>query len=163
MIRHNIVKHASHRALRHGKARSLRIGAVAHQCQHAFLSNLSETLQINGVPKDRRIIHLEVSRMNDNSRRGINSQSGSIHNAVICLNKLDSKCSQIDRLPMLNHLPLGLIEQIVLAKLVLNKTDGQLGCIDGNIDFLQNIGKSTDVILMSVGDHKALDLLNVVL
>ena len=42
MLRKNIVEGLSHGALGHGKARPLRVGAVAHQSQNAFLSQLSQ-------------------------------------------------------------------------------------------------------------------------
>ena len=69
MLRENIVKCHTDCSLRRGKARSFRICAVAHQCQNAFLSKLRKTLQINGIPEYRCVIHFKITCMHDNSRR----------------------------------------------------------------------------------------------
>ena len=49
----------------------------------------------------------------------------------------------------------------MLFKLVCDKSQCQLCRIDRHVDFLQYIRKSTDMILMSVRDHKAFDLGNI--
>ena len=69
MLRKNIVEGFSHGALGHRKARPLRIGAVTHQSQNAFLSQLSKTLEIDGITENRRIVHLEISRMDHDACR----------------------------------------------------------------------------------------------
>ena len=80
---------------------------------------------------------------------------------MVRLDKLDPERPQIDGLAVLNHLALHMVQHVVLFELMLDQTDGQLRGIDRHIDFLQNIGQCADVILMSMGDHKALYLVDV--
>ena len=100
MLCKQIIDGFSNGPLGHGKPFALRIGTVAHQSQHAFFTDLRKSLKINGITKYRRIIHLEISRMNNNAGRRINSQSRSICDTVICLDKFNTKTAQIDRLSM---------------------------------------------------------------
>ena len=69
VLRENQVERPADGLLRHRKSRPLRVRAVAHQGQHTFLSDLGKTLQINGITEYRRVIYLEIARMNDCSGR----------------------------------------------------------------------------------------------
>ena len=51
----------------------------------------------------------------------------------------------------------------MLLELVFNYTHCKPCCIYGYIEFMQNIRKSTDMVLMSVGDYKALYLVDILL
>ena len=51
----------------------------------------------------------------------------------------------------------------MLLKLALNKSHSKPCSVNGNVDLLQKIGKSADVILMSVGDNNTPDLVPVFL
>ena len=100
--------------------------------------------------------------MDNNAGRRIDCQSRSIHDTVVGLNKLNPEGDQIDGLSMLNNLPLGMINQIVLPELILNQSDGQLSGIHRNIYLFQNIRQRSNVILMPMGNHKSLYLLYII-
>ena len=68
MVGKNIVKCLPHCPLRIGEPRAFCISAVTHQRQYAFFADFPKTLQINGVPKHRRIIHFKVPGMHHNPR-----------------------------------------------------------------------------------------------
>ena len=163
MVGHDIVKYLAHSTLGHGEARPLRIGAVAHQGQYALLADLAEALQIDGVAEYRRVIHLEVSGVHDDACRRIDRQRGRVHDTVVGLDELDPEGTQVDGLAVLNHLSLHMVQHVVLLQLVLNQADGQLGGVNRYVDILQYIGQRADMILVSMGDDKALYLLNVLL
>ena len=63
--------------------------------------------------------------------------------------------------PCFTSFELGGTHQIVLFEFVCDQTQCQFGGIDRYIDFLQYIRKGSDMILMSMCDHKALDLGNI--
>ena len=46
---------------------------------------------------------------------------------------------------------------------MLNESHSQFRSVNRHVDLLQNIGKRADMILMAVGDHKALYLVNILL
>ena len=72
---------------------------------------------------------------------------------------LDGKAAQLELVAGMNLHQLGAAQQIVLFQLVLDQADGQLGCIDGQVHLLEQVGQRADVILMAVGDYHALDLI----
>ncbi len=153
----------AYRALGLRKAFSFRVCAVAHQGQNALFPDLGKTLQVNGVTKYRGVIHFKISCVDNNARRRINSQRSCILYAVICLDEFDTKTPQIDRLSEFDHLSSGGAEHIMLLQLMLNQPDCQLGRVDRDIDFPQDIRQSSDMILMSVCNNKPFYLVNVLL
>ena len=162
MLRKDRVKGFAYCALRHGKARADRIGAVAHERQNALLSKLRKPLKVSRLSEYRRIVDLEVSRVDDDARRCENSQRGCIHDTVIGLYELHAEASQIDGLSVFNHLSLNGAQHIVLFQFMLNQPDSQLRPVYRRRNILQHVGQGADVILMSVRDHKTLHLVNIV-
>ena len=51
--------------------------------------------------------------------------------------------------------------QLVLLQAALDKRPRQTRGIDGNVEFGENVGDSADVILVTVGQHQAADLVAV--
>ncbi len=82
---------------------------------------------------------------------------------MVGFDEFHTESSQIDGLSEGNHNPLRGVHHLVLRKFVLNQSDGQLCSVNRNIDLLENIRQRSDVVLMSVCDDKALDLVDVVL
>ena len=101
--------------------------------------------------------------MHHDARRTVNRESGSVHDAVVRLDKLDTESAQIDGLSVLDHLSLHPVQKLVLPQLVLDQPYGQLRGVNRHIDLFEHIGKRTDMILMSMGNNKALHLLNIFL
>ena len=156
MLMEDRVKGASHRPLRLCKALALCVRRIAHQRQHALFAKLRKSLQIDRLSVYRRIIHLEVARMDHRSRRGMDRKRSRIHDTVVRLDKFDPELSQIDRLAELDHLALRVPEKVMLPQLILDQSHRQSRRIDRNIQLAQHIRQRADVILMSVRDHKAL-------
>ena len=113
MLGKNIIKRPAHSAFRHGKALSFRISTVAHQSQDTFLSDLCKSLQVNGIPEYRSIIHFKVSSMNYCARRRIDSQSRRVLNTVVGLDKFNPETAQINGLSVFYHLSFCSPEQIM--------------------------------------------------
>ena len=106
MIAENTLKCLANFPLCHSKARTFRIGTVAHQCQNSFFTNLTKTLQINGISVNRCIIHFKITGMHDGSCRRVNCQCSSVLNTVICLDKFHTEASKIDMLSVFNYFAL---------------------------------------------------------
>ena len=163
MLVKKIVKNFSNGALGHGKSRTLRVGAVAHQRQDAFPSDLSEALQVNGVSEYRRIIHFKVACVDYDSRRGIDRQRRRVLDTVVRLNKFNGKISQVDHLSVLHLFQFGGADKIMFLQLVGDQRKSQLRGIDRHVHFFQYIRQRADMVLMAVGDHKPLHLGNILL
>ena len=162
MITENTLKCFSDLSLCHGKSRAFCIGTVAHQRKYAFFTDLTKTLQINGISVNRCIIYFKVTGVYHGSCRRIDGQCCRILNAVICLDKLHTETSKIDVLSVFYHFTFYFIKHIVLTKFVVDNADGQLCRINRHIDLTQHIRKCSDMILMTVRDKKSLYTIDIV-
>ena len=143
--------------------RALRVGGVAHEGQDARVAELGEALQVDGIPVDRGVVDLEVSRVHDRARRGGDRQGSRIHDGVVGLDELHIELAELHDVPEGDDVPLRIVQQVVLAELVLDDAHGQAGAVDGHIDLLEDIGEGADVVLVAVGDHKGPDLVDILL
>ena len=114
MLGKQAVDRLSYGPLGHGKARPLCIGTVAHQCQNAFLSDLCESLQVDDITKDWCVVDFEISGVDDDASRGVDCQCCCICNTVVCFDKLNAECAQVDRLSVFDDFPFCGTEQVVL-------------------------------------------------
>ena len=115
VVRENLIKGLADRLLRHGKSRALSVCTVAHQRQHTFSSDLTETLQIDGISEYRCVIHLEVSGVHNNACRGVDGKRRRILNTVVRLDEFHTEAAEIDMLSVFYDLALYLGEHIVLS------------------------------------------------
>ena len=159
----NRVEGPAQRPLGGRKARPLRVRGFAQESEHALPSDLRKALQVDGIAEHRRVVHLEIARMNDSACRRIDRQRGRVHDAVIGFDKFDPKLPEIDGLSEFDHLALRAFQKVMLLQLVFNDPHGQPGGVDRDVHLLQDIGKRADMVLMPVRDHKALHLLNMIL
>ena len=133
MFRKNRIKNFSQRLFGLGKACPLCICTVAHQRKHAFFADLCESLQVNGISVNRRIIHLKVAGMDNGARRGINCERSCIHDTVVRFDIFNSELSKVNRLTELYNLALGSLYKIMLLQLIFYNTHRQFCGIDGNV------------------------------
>ncbi len=65
----DLLKYPSDRLLRARESRAQHIGRVAQQSQNALMAELTEALQIDRIAVNRRKVHLEVTRVHNDTRR----------------------------------------------------------------------------------------------
>ena len=135
MLGKQAVDRLSYGTLGHGKAGALCVGTVAHQRQDTLLSDFGESLQVDDIAKDRCVIDFEVSGVDDNARRGVDGQCCCICNTVVCFNKLNTECAQIDGLSVFDDFPFCGAEQIVLLQFVFDQANRQFGGVDRHVHF----------------------------
>ena len=112
----NRIKGLADGALRHRKSRTDRVGTVAHQRQHAFLSKLGKTLQIRRFTEYRCVIDLEIAGVDDNTSRGEDRKRRCICDTVVRLDKLNPKTSEIDGLSVFYDLAADGLHHILAIK-----------------------------------------------
>ena len=147
-----------------GIARTLGIGGIRHQRKNASVSKLTEASQINGAAVDGRIIDLEVARMDENARRGMDRHADRIRDGVVDLDELDCHAAHADGLARLD----GIFDQpcrcrLCSSSLCLMSPKRQAGAVDRRIDLFEQVCKTADVILVSVRDDDAAELILVAL
>ena len=91
MLCKNRVKRAPHRAFRHRKSRPDRVGAVAHQSQHALFPQLCKALQIRRLAEYRCVIDLEIACVDNNPGRRKDRQGRCVGDTVVCLHKFNAE------------------------------------------------------------------------
>ena len=136
MLCENQVKGSSYRTLRHGESGFFRIGGIGHHRQYSIFPQLRKTLQINLIAEYRRIIHLEVSGMNEYTCRRRNRKRSRILNGVIRLHEFHLDVTKAYALSILHGLHLYKLIHPIFHKLLLNQCQCQLGGINRNINLL---------------------------
>ena len=75
------------------------------------------------------------------------------------MDRLHGEAAQLELLAGGDLHELGLACKAELFQLIADEAAGQAGAVDGQIEFLQQVGDAADVVLMAVGDEQALDLI----
>ena len=100
--------------------------------------------------------------MHHNAGRGINCQRCSIHDTVVCLDKLHPELPHVDGLSKSYDFSLGSFGQFMLLQLILNNSHGKPGGINGYVHLPKHIGKRSNVVFMTVRNHKPFHLVDIV-
>ena len=82
---------------------------------------------------------------------------------MVSLYKLNPEAAKVDMLSVFYDFSLDSLEHAMLFKLSVNNSDGKLCSVYRYIYLLKHIWNSTDMILMSMSDKEALDLIDVLL
>ena len=153
------IKSLCNLCLRRSESGTDGIGTVAHDCQHAFLPQSSHSLQVNSLSEQRGIIHFKIPCVENNPCGCMDCQSGCPRYAVVCSDKFDSHLAKIDLASLFHYSAFRLFQQFCFLQLMLYESHCQHGGIDRHIDLRKDIGQRTDMVFMSVGDHKPFHLL----
>ena len=73
------------------------------------------------------------------------------------MDQLNGKAAELNHLSRRADVELSLIEKPMLAQLPRHQPQGQLGAVEGDVEFLEQEGQRPDVILMPVGEEDAAD------
>ena len=161
VILEELIDRPADRSLRRSKAGSLRICGVAQKGKNSLSSQFRKSLQIDRVAVYRRVVDFEVACVDHDAGRCIERKGCRIHDAVIGLDKLDAETSKVHGRAEAHDLSLGRLQHSPLSELVLNDAHSQPGGKNGHIDLLQHIGQRADMVLVTVRDHKSLDLIDI--
>lgn len=101
--------------------------------------------------------------MQDGAQRRGDRQRNRIRNGVVGVDKLDLEAAELNRITGAHAVHLDLLGHLVLGQLGLDDAAGQSGRVDRRVALAQNIRNSADMVLMSVGDHIAAQLVQVAL
>src|SRR5258705_12091040 len=80
--REHLVKFAAHRTLTGRVTRTLYVGGILHERQHAIFAVLGEAMQVKEAIVCRRGINFKVAGVNHHSERCVNRQSYTIHQTM---------------------------------------------------------------------------------
>ena len=115
-------------------------------------------MQVKRLVIERREIDLEVAGMNHNADRGFNGERDALHEGVGDVDRLDGEGAYGELFSGRDLDESDFIEQLVLFELAFDVGQGELGCIDGNLDLAQNPRQAADVVLVTVGENDGPDM-----
>ena len=128
------------------------IGRVAHKREHALVSELTEARQINDLTLYRREVDFKVTCVDYSSDRRFYSQCDSVGYTVVYGDEFDAEASEAEHIARFFREYLRVIQKIVLLKLELNECRRERRCVYRDIQIVNDIRNSADVILVSVSD-----------
>ena len=142
---------------------ALRVGRIAQKGDDSLSSKLRESLQVDRVAENGRVVDLEVSGVDHDTHRRVNGESSRVDDAVVGLDKLHSEAAERNGRTERDHLSLGGLHHSPLLELVLYDAHREPCGEHRDIDLLKDVRQRADVVLMSVCDDKTLDFIDVIL
>ena len=154
-VRENFVKLPAHGALAGRVSLALNVSRILKQREHALFAVFGEGVQIEQMIVGWGGIDLEIAGVNDHAERSVNRQRDTIHQAMRYANGMNREHSGLEALAGANLAQVGIVEQAVLVKLVLDVGQRELGAPDRHVEFGENPGQGADVVLVAVGENDA--------
>ena len=144
--------------LRAREALAIDVGAVGKQRQHAARAELREAVQVEVLAVDRRLIDLEVARVDDRADRRRDGQRHAVGHAVRDADELDGERPDGDDVARLDRLqPIAGVDAVLL-ELRLDQRQRHGRAVHGPVERGQHVRHGADVILVAVGEDQRLDL-----
>ena len=139
---------------------ALCIRAVCEEEQNPLVAKLGEAAEIRHLPIDRRIVELEVTRVDDHAHGGLDREPNRIGDRVIHADKADTEAADIDDIPRHHRVQIARINAVFLETPFENP-ERQTRPIDGYRDLLHYIWQGTDMILVPVRENNRFHLVPV--
>ena len=93
---------------------TLGVRTVSEQEQNSLVAKIGKATEIRHLPIYRRIVELEVARMDDHSYRGLDRKSYRIRDGVIHSNKPDAEAPDIDDVTSHNGVQIRRVHPVLL-------------------------------------------------
>ena len=120
--------------LRAGEAAAIDVGAVGEQRQHAARAELGEAVQVEMLAVDRRLVDLEVARMDQRPDRRVDRQRHAVGHAVRHADEFDLERTDRHALARPHrHEPVRAVEA-VLPQFGLDERERQRRGVHGTVD-----------------------------
>ena len=140
-----------------------RVRGVAHQQSDAVvLRQCADLGEIGGASVDRGEIELPVTRMHDHALRCVEGDRHRVGHRVRDRDHLDVECADGPAFTVDQRVERGAAEQAGLLDAPARQVQRELGGIERERNVAQKVREPTDVILMSVGQDRAVDAVGVV-
>ncbi len=151
-VPHHLVKGIVQHCLRRSVARTIGVGAVGEQHQHAAAAELGQLGVIGWPAVHRRVIELEVAAVHDQPGRRCDAQAHSVRDGMTDVVGLDGEGAYVNDVARGVGVEGGLFQHMFLLQLDLDQASRQPRGVDRCIELLQEVGQCADMVLMAVGD-----------
>src|ERR1700688_4045476 len=110
-------------------------------------------MQIEAGSIDRRLIDLEVARVNDHAHRRPHRQRHAVDRAVRHWDELDFVRADFDEAPGGDFAKRGGWKEASFFEAFFYEGESEARAVNGNVEVAQNISKRADVVFVSVCQH----------
>lgn len=143
------------------EARDLGVRRVGEEKVDALLAQPRERVQVRETAVQRELVHLEVARVDHHAGGRADGDREGVGDGVVDRHELAVEGA--DALAVsLCHLK-GVRADAVLLELRLDECEGQLGADERDVRLLaEEVGDTTDVVLVTMGEDDALDVVEAV-
>ena len=132
-----------------GEAGDLGVRGVGHEEVDALVGQPGEAAEVGDPAVQRELVHLEVARVQDETRRGPDRDREGVGDRVVDRDELAVELPEV-RPVALAHLP-QLRADPVLLHLLLHQRQREPGAEDGDVGpLLEEVGHAADVVLVAV-------------
>ncbi|GAA3216401.1 hypothetical protein GCM10020256_18670 [Streptomyces thermocoprophilus] len=143
------------------EAGDLGVRGVREEKVDAFLAQPCEGVEVGEAVVQRELVHLEVAGVDHHARGSAHSHGQRVRDGVVDRDELAVEGADALAVP-LGHLE-GVRADPVLLELGLDQGQGQLGADQRDVRLLAEQERDTaDVVLVPVGEHDALDVVEAV-
>ena len=161
-LRERLVKGRTDGGLRLDEARHLGVGGVHHQKVHALLAELAEFHQIGDAMVKRQLVEFDIAGVDQGTGRSLHEYGQSVRDGVGHVHEFKVVWAHLELVAALD-LDKRRIDVVLLA-LGLREGQCELGTDQWNVRAqFQQVRYATDVVLMTVGEHQSLDLVETIL
>ena len=136
------------------------VRGVHHEQVDALLAHACEGAQVGEAAIQRQLIHLEVTRDEDVARIGAHEDRERVGDRVGDGDKFEVEGADGEAIALGDDVE-ARVRQAVFTQLGGDEGQGQIGSVDRNVaSQLQQVGHGTDVVLVTVGEDKADDVVH---
>jgi len=150
-------------ALVGGEAGGLGVGRVGHEQVDPLLTEAGEAAQVGEAVIQGKLVHLEVAGVQHGAGFGPNRNGQRVRDRMVDGEELQIELADLHPVA-LRHDPQVDVAQPVFAELLAHKGEREPGAEDGQVAATaQQVRNSSDVVLVTVGQHQGLRLVQAVL
>ena len=139
---------------------ALGVRAVGEHEQDALVADFRECLEVREFSVDRRVVHLEIARVEDRADRRANGERHGIGDAVVHAHELDGETAETQLVARHDGMEV-LRRDAAFLQAPLEYAERQRRAVNGHVDLCQDIRQGADVIFVAVREHDALDAVTV--
>ncbi len=141
--------------LRSGEAAAIDVGAIRKEREHASRAELREARDVEMLAVERRLVDLEIARVDNHAFWGVDRQSDAIGDAVGDANELDLEGADRDplRRSQRGQACGGQVDP-VFDELGFDQRQRERRAEDRTIDMRQQVRNSADMVLVAMCEHQ---------
>jgi hypothetical protein len=136
--------------------------AVSKDGPYPVATEVGEGLHIQDRLVQRHLIDLPVAREDVSADRRIQRDGPRVGDRMVDVDKFDLKRPDLEHFVRRDREHVHLVVQVVLLELRLHHLEGEFAGVQRHVDFLEEVRKRADVVLVAVGQQHAIEPVEIV-